>query len=173
MKLQADLILVLVEATAGAIGLFIAGFLLIQITGIAPFLFGPSNPVGQQATAAGTQAINILDSLVILIFIVGVFVAAISASYVNTNAAFAFIGVIVLPIIIVVAVVMHNIFFDFTQSTVFGGVYAAADTVILFTYYPIFALIGWFVIMIFTYGKPGSAAASGASSGGYGSPYGG
>lgn len=169
MKAQADLILILVEGTAAAIGLFIVAYILVQLTGVAPILFGPSNPVGQQAAQAGSQAISILDSLVIVIFIVGVFVAAISASYVNTNAAFAFIGVICLPIILVIAVVMHNIFFDFIQSTVFGGVLTATDTVILFTYYPLFALIAWFIIMIFTYGKPGSAATAASN---YGSNYG-
>ena len=173
MKAQADLILILVEATVAAIGLFLVAYLLIQITGVAPMLFGPSNPVGQQAASAGSTAISTLDSLVIFIFIVGVFVAAISASYVNTNAAFAFIGIICLPIILVLAGVLHNIFFDFTQSTIFGGVNTATDTTILFTYYPTFALIGWLLIMVFTYGKPGSAAGVAAASGGYGGPYGG
>lgn len=173
MKIQADLILLLVEGTAAAIGLFIVGYILIQLTGVAPILFSATNPVGHQVSQAATQSISILDSLIIVVFIVGIFVAAISASYVNTNAAFAFIGVICLPIIIVIAVVMHNIFFNFTQSSVFGGATSALDTVILFTYYPLFALIGWFIIMIFTYGKPGSAAGAAGASGGYGGPYGG
>lgn len=169
MKLQADLILLLVEGTAAAIGIFIMLYLLVAITGKAPWLFGASNPVGQGAATAGTSAVNMLFSVIVLIYIVGVLVAGVSASYVNTNAAFAFVGVISLPIIIIVAVVLHNVFFQFTESTIFGGITAPVDTTILFEAYPVFALVGWIVIMIFTYGKPGAA---GSAASNYGSNYG-
>ncbi len=167
MKGQMDLPWMLVAVTVGAIGIFIALFLLSAFHSAAPILFNKTtNPTGASTYSTGNTAVNYLSSLIVLIYIAGIFIAAILASFVDTNPAFAFIGLFVLLVVIVLAVIMHNVFFTFTQNTVFGGLGTPTDTMLLFEYYPIFAAVGWFIIMIFTYGKGGGGS-------GYGSRYGG
>lgn len=160
MKAQGgDWLLTLVYVVVGGIGIFIALYILGAIHSGAPQIFNAStNPVGAKTYSAGSTAVNYLNTLLILIFVGAILASAISGSQVDTVPAFAFVGIVVLVVSLPVSFIFHNIYFDVIQNSAFGGLLPSTPTVIFFEYLPLLGLIGFFIIMFFTFGHGGSGS---------------
>lgn len=157
MKLQGgDWFLYIVYIFVGAIGIYLAAYILFSIHGAAPQIFNQtSNPAGAQTYTNGTNAVNYLQTLLLFVFVGAMLASAISGSQVDTVPAFAFVGIIVLVVGLVTTVVFHNIYFDMIQNSVFGGFAPPSTTLLMFQFYSLLCLIAFFVVMIFTYGHGG------------------
>ena len=166
MKAQGgDWLVYLVYLLVGAIGIFIAGYVLSQIMQAAPVLFNKTtNPVGAQVGQAGQASNNYLQTLLLLIFIGAMIASAISGSQVDTVPALAFVGVVVLIVGLASTIIFHNVYFDFIQNSAFVGFAPPSTVLLMFQFLPLLGLIAFFVVMIFTYGHGGS---SGGGQGAY------
>ncbi len=164
-KAQAELLLAIVIIVVIAVTAFIAAFVLDAIHTGAPVLFqNTTNPQGQTIYNNGTQAVSTFDSLIVFIFIGIILGMAVSAMFVEAHPAFAFIGIFTLILLLIITAVVHNVYFDIIQSSVFaGGVTPSGATVIFFEYLPLFGAVAWALIMVATYGKGVSGAGASGS----------
>ena len=161
MRAQADLLYILVACTILGITGFISLYLLGAIHSNAPQIFNSTvNPAGAQIYTAGLTGINYFNTLIVVIFIGAVLASGISASFVDTEPVFAFAGIIVLIVILLLTPVFHNLYFSFVQNSAFGGLAPPTDIVLFFEFLPLFALGGWFIIAYLTYGHGGGRGAN-------------
>ncbi len=146
-----------------------ANFSLTNTGGVAAMITATifqntTNPQGQTIYNNGTQAVSTFDSLIVFIFIGIILGMAVSAMFVEAHPAFAFIGIFTLILLLIITAVVHNVYFDIIQSSVFaGGVTPSGATVIFFEYLPLFGAVAWALIMVATYGKGVSGAGASGS----------
>jgi len=157
MRAQADIIFGMILFTVLAIGIIMAVYLNGSITHALQPVINPtnsSNTVVAHIQQGATSGLNVFGNLLALVFFAIGIAAIIAAFFVDANPVFFILSMFILAVQILISVVLHNVFFDIAQQSVFLGITQQFPYLItIFQYYPEFTFVLALGVMIALYAK--------------------
>jgi hypothetical protein len=157
MRLQGDVLFLIIIMPIVVIGFILAVYVMGQVTGALQPQINPtnsSNTVVGGITAKAVTAQNTFgDLLVIVYFAIGIG-AIVSAFFTDTSPVFFILSVLILVVEILVSVILHNVFFTFAQNS-FIITYANQFPLLLtiFEYYPELTFVIALGVVVALYAK--------------------
>ena len=157
MKGQADAIFLTVIGAAIVIAFIISFYAYNQIEGALKPVINPtnnSNTVIGKIPIETHNAFNVLGTLLVLVYFAIGIAAVIAAFFVDSSPVFYVIAVFALAIQIMVAVIMHNVFFTIVQQQSFLSSASQFPMLLtLFQYYPELSFLLSLAIVVALYIK--------------------
>ena len=157
MKLQADAMFMMVIFFAVVVIFIFVFYVYSQLAPALQKQFNPtdnqSNIQGKIASSTNSAFINLGNILAFVFFGIGI-AAIISAFFVDTSPVFFIVSMFILGIQIMIAVLLHNVFFTIVQQAVLLPIIAQFPLLAtVFEYYPMFTFVMALGIVIALYMK--------------------